>query len=161
MYTWQYQPLHPNQKFDDDFIQTLRQAYLESLGQECTTQDIYNRLNECQLLLMMRSYGYFGSLYPFEADYSTGEGYKVMDYLLEHIPQVKYTTNLVRDKGLCRSIYNSGRLGDYKVNVKRGIEKQLAEWGFNRDNGDALIVIARLPLNADHAQTSSADFLHN
>ena len=29
MFSWQYQPIRPNQKFDSDFIETLRQAYVD------------------------------------------------------------------------------------------------------------------------------------
>ncbi len=98
--------------------------------------------------LMMRSYGLFGKLYPFEGDYGDTEGQMLMDYMLQHVEHVRDVPELFRHKGICKALYreyNIGKLGDYPVNINGQIERQLDRWGFDRDNGDSLVVVAKLP----------------
>lgn len=105
--------------------------------------------------LMMRSYGLFGTLYPFEADYAQGEGQLLMTYMREQIAQVKNVPELVAVKGICRALYTTGRMGDYPVNINGRIEQHLAEWGFERDRGDSLVVVAKLPTLSKEANPNS------
>ncbi|HEX2910067.1 MAG TPA: hypothetical protein VH186_04620, partial [Chloroflexia bacterium] len=95
--------------------------------------------------VMMRCYGLFGSLCPFEADYSGLEGQELIHYLRRHIGQVRDVERFDATKGICYNVYNTGRMGDYALNLNGQIEQRLAEWGFNPDLGDSLVVVARLP----------------
>lgn len=105
--------------------------------------------------LMMRGYGLFGSLYPFEADYSQGEGQMLMDYLRQHIPQVKNVLDLDAPKGICRALYQTGRMGDYPVNLNGPLEQRLNSWGFDRDKGDSLVVVAKLAAVSQQANLAT------
>jgi hypothetical protein len=95
--------------------------------------------------LMMRSYSFFGTLMPFESDYSQGEGQQLMRYMRRHISQVRDVPALDATKGICQALYSTGRMGDYPVNLNGRIEQTLDEWGFQRDRGDSLVVVAELP----------------
>jgi hypothetical protein len=48
--------------------------------------------------------------------------------------------------GIYRDVYTEGRLGDYPGQVEgtERFERQLAERSFNREAGDAVVVVAKL-----------------
>ena len=96
--------------------------------------------------LVMRRYSKLGLLFPFEIAYDEGEGSLVMNYLLENINEVNEVPRLDRSNGICRGIYRGRRLGDYKVSIggTEQLEARLSAWGFDRDKGDALIVVSKL-----------------
>jgi hypothetical protein len=99
--------------------------------------------------VVMSRYSKFGLLLPFDTSYNSPDGKPVMDYLLKHIEEVKDVykgQRLDLRNGICRGIYREGRLGDYPLEVK-GTEKfhrQLLQWGFQRDSGDAAIIVSKL-----------------
>jgi hypothetical protein len=130
----------------------------KSVQRRMVWRQILNKIVECfperefgwigcrtQNPLMMRSYSFFGSLMPFETDYSQGEGRLLMRYMRQHIPQVRDVPELLPNKGICRALYSTGRMGDYPVNLTGRIEQTLDEWGFERERGDSLVVVAKLP----------------
>ncbi|MDM8559071.1 hypothetical protein [Candidatus Parabeggiatoa sp. HSG14] len=96
--------------------------------------------------IVMKMYAQFGTIFPFDVLYSEKEGKEVMEYLLQHIAEVEEIKQLEKNNGICRSVYDSGRLGDYQVGIKgtEKFEEQLLKWNFNRQNGDAIIVVSKL-----------------
>lgn len=96
--------------------------------------------------LVIKRYSKFGYLYPFESTYDHGEGKLVMDYLGRHIAEVRDVKQLDRNNGICHSVYREGKLGDYSMSVTGAVawEKQLSERGFQRERGDAVIIVAKL-----------------
>ncbi len=96
--------------------------------------------------LVMKRYGKLGSLFPLETAYDGVEGRLIMQYLLEHIGEAKEATGLDRSSGICRGIYRERRLGDYQLGISgtEQFEERLSEWGFDREHGDALLVVAKL-----------------
>jgi hypothetical protein len=95
--------------------------------------------------VVFKRYSKIGNLYPFEIPFSSDRGKRVIDFLKANIAEVQETQDIDLDTGICRCVYKEGRLGDYPEKVKgtERYEKQLSDWNFNRDNGDAIIVIAR------------------
>lgn len=89
-------------------------------------------------------------LYPFD-DLYPGE---LMEYLINHVYEVgePYDEGKLKNedlkRGICRKIYKKGKLGDYEENIDRGrsakFEAKLKEWDFQRQKGDALIIIKQL-----------------
>ncbi|HEY0377208.1 MAG TPA: hypothetical protein VGC87_09640 [Pyrinomonadaceae bacterium] len=99
--------------------------------------------------LVMRKYSKLGTVFPFSASYDTDEGKLVMDYLLKHIKEVFEVyeeQRLELTNGICRKVYRGGRLGDYPTAIDgtEAFEKQLLNWNFKRDNGDAIIIVSHL-----------------
>lgn len=100
--------------------------------------------------LVVKRYSDLGQVFPFNALYDTEDGKQIMDFVLKHIPQARTFSGKAAfvDKitGICRNAYADGRLGDYSTEVPgaEAFERQLLEWGFNRDNGDAVLVVSRL-----------------
>jgi len=100
--------------------------------------------------LVVKRYSDLGDVFPFNALFDTEEGKQVMDFVLNYIPQATTFSGegafLDKVTGICRNAYADGRLGDYSTEVPgaEAFERQLLEWGFNRDNGDALLVVSRL-----------------
>jgi hypothetical protein len=99
--------------------------------------------------VVIKRYSKFGTVFPFDILYDTTEGKLVMNYLLEYIAEVSEVYNAEKldlSNGICRGIYPEGRLGDYPVEVSGTdrFEKQLRLWKFQRDGGDAVIVISKL-----------------
>jgi hypothetical protein len=98
---------------------------------------------------MMMRYSKLGKLFPFNKLYSSEDGQPIMEFLLEHIAEVQTTYQrgkLNTVNGVCTQIYSSGRLGDYQVNLKNAaqFEQQLQAWEFQRDRGDAVILVSSL-----------------
>jgi len=80
----------------------------------------------------------FDDLYPDE----------LMQFLIMNIPEVREVgENLDKEKGLCKKAYN-GILGEYPKGLSKGrcsqFEEELKTFGFNRDEGDAIIVLKEL-----------------
>ena len=101
--------------------------------------------------LVFKRYSELGKMFPFHVRYDTDDGKQVMAFLVEHIRQAKTFSGaaafLDQASGICRNAYADGRIGDYSTEVPgaEAFERQLLEWGFNRDNGDAVLVVSRLP----------------
>jgi hypothetical protein len=99
--------------------------------------------------LVFKRYSDLGKIFPFVARYDTDEGRKIMDFVLKHIPQATTFSGqgfVDRTNGVCSNAYSGGRLGEYSTNVPatEAFEKQLRDWGFKRENGDAVLVVSRL-----------------
>jgi hypothetical protein len=98
---------------------------------------------------MLMRYSRFGRLFPFDELYNTSDGQTVMDFLLQHIAEVQTTHQqgkLNTVNGVCTELYRQGRLGDYSVKLNGAgfFEKQLQDWGFQRERGDAVILVSSL-----------------
>lgn len=94
---------------------------------------------------VIKRYKKLGILFPFDISYSLHEGKAVMDYLLQNIEEVREVQALDKENGICRAIYRR-RLGDYKTEISgtERFEEQLRKWDFDREKGDAVIVISKL-----------------
>jgi hypothetical protein len=98
---------------------------------------------------MIMRYSKFGKLFPFDELYDSTNGQPVMDFLLEHIAEVQTTHQrgkLNTTNGVCTQLYPQGRLGDYRVDLEKAaqFEEQLQCWGFERERGDAVILVSSL-----------------
>ncbi|GAB4210342.1 MAG: hypothetical protein Fur006_70750 [Coleofasciculaceae cyanobacterium] len=98
---------------------------------------------------MMMRYARFGNLFPFDQLYDSVDGQPIMEFLLEHIAEVQTTYQrgkLNTVNGVCNQLYPQGRLGDYWVNLDKAahFERQLQDWEFQRDRGDAVILVSSL-----------------
>jgi hypothetical protein len=98
---------------------------------------------------MIMRYSRFGELFPFDKLYDSADGQPVMEFLLEHIAEVRTTHQrgkLNTVNGVCTQLYPQGRLGDYLVNLEKAaqFEKQLQSWEFQRERGDAVILVSSL-----------------
>lgn len=96
---------------------------------------------------MLQRYARFGALYPFDKNYSEDDGADVLSYLLEHIAEVREVERkLDRTTGICRAVYSGGRLGDYELRGGAAsiFDAQLQRWQFRREQGDAIVAVARL-----------------
>lgn len=94
-------------------------------------------------------YACLGSVFPFDEPYTDPRGKRVMDFLITHIIEVQESERagrLERTTGICRGIYDEGKLGVYDVGLQASAdwEVSLKEWGFDRLAGDALLLVARL-----------------
>jgi len=90
-----------------------------------------------------------GTLFPFDESYTSEEGRKLLNYLIQNIPEVSSVDQkdqLEKDHGICKRIYKEGRLGDYddRISGTSCFERKLKAWGFNRNDGDAVVLINRL-----------------
>lgn len=99
--------------------------------------------------LVFKRYSDLGKIFPFDAQYDTEDGKQIMDFLLKHINQAQDSSDkrlLDLSNGICRRAYPDGRLGDYSTDVvgAEAFEKQLLDWGFKRESGDAVLVVSRL-----------------
>lgn len=97
--------------------------------------------------LVLLRYSRMGMIFPFDAMYNSETGQTIMDFLVSHIDELKEAAERLESvTGICRQIYPEGKLGDYDDQLPgtEQIERQLAEWGFRRDNGDAIVAIVKL-----------------
>jgi len=97
--------------------------------------------------LVILRYSNLGTLFPFDHLYHGEEGNSIMKFLLDHINEVRdVRSQLDLNTGICRAVYSEGRLGDYSSQIERAerFEKLLSEWGFHRENGDAVLTVAKL-----------------
>jgi hypothetical protein len=98
---------------------------------------------------MMMRYAKFGKLFPFNELYDSSDGQIIMDFLLEHIAEVQTTHQhgkINTINGVCTQLYPQGQLGDYCVDLEKAtmFEKQLQSWKFQRQEGDAVILVSSL-----------------
>jgi len=95
--------------------------------------------------IVMRRYSRLGPLFPFDRPYTDEEGMELMDFMLQHIAEVREAKALDRTTGICAGQY--GRtLGrhPHAVAGTEAFEDRLAQWGFSRSAGDAVVVVARV-----------------
>jgi hypothetical protein len=104
--------------------------------------------------VMMNRYAGYGKVYPFDLRYDQGLGPKLMDSLVRHVEEVGAVPVLDRSNGICRKVYQEGVLGDYAIGVgaDQPFERQLTIWGFNRPEGDAVIMVAALQEAREEAE---------
>lgn len=91
-------------------------------------------------------YAKLGQVLPFDLAYTSSLGRKVMNFLVEHITEVQEALSrgiLEQATGICRGIYREGKLGDYEIASHSWdrFEVLLRSWAFDRDSGDALLVV--------------------
>ena len=98
---------------------------------------------------MMIRYSKLGKLFPFDELFDSVDGQRIMGFLLEHIVEVQTTyqrgkLNIIN--GVCTRHYTQGRLGDYLIDIEKAnlFEKQFQSWGFQREQGDAVILVSSL-----------------
>jgi hypothetical protein len=93
--------------------------------------------------VIFKRYASLGKLFPFDFGYSSEEGRDIMRFLKSHIPD---TDSAEETTGISRKQYREGKLGDYRVHIEGGerFESWLEERQFDRDNGDAIILVAEL-----------------
>lgn len=96
--------------------------------------------------VVFRRYARFGTVFPFDATYASSEGRTVLAYLRQHISEVRDLTELDSATGVCPGAYRWSHSLDYlaKVDGAEQFEAQLRRFGFNRSNGDAVIVATKL-----------------
>ncbi|GEM_PF-3479513 len=99
--------------------------------------------------LVFLRYANLGQVLPFDVSYTSVLGQKVMRFLLEHIVEVQEASAmgvLEQATGICHGIYREGKLGDYSTDSPSlaRFESLLHSWIFDRDAGDALLVVTHL-----------------
>jgi hypothetical protein len=104
-------------------------------------------------------YQKLGKTFPFEQLYATPEGQTLMTFLVENIEELKYLSisgKLNLSSGICTDDY-SQYLGDYSISLKgaESFENHLKKLGFNRLEGDSVVVIAKLE-NITHSTDKEA-----
>lgn len=98
------------------------------------------------------------NLFPFDFLYDSPEGIPVIDYLRQYISEVVDVRGSGKSPdskyGISKGVYHSEkggqRNGDYPDNVRdtEDFEEALRRWGFNREAGDAIVVVAGQKNNA-------------
>ena len=101
---------------------------------------------------MFLRYAKLGKIFPFDELYDKVNGERIINFLLENIAEVKEVgalNNLSRGNGICTEVYPQGRLGDYPTEIDGAepFEKQLKQWEFQRDRGEAVILVSCLRKN--------------
>lgn len=99
--------------------------------------------------MVLKRYQHRSSLVlPIDEGYEGLPGKTVMSFLRQHIAEVREPPGMDQQTGICYAAYKDGRLGDYEIDLTdaevASIERRLSELGLNRDNGDAVIAMARL-----------------
>ena len=91
---------------------------------------------------------YAKTFFPFDEDYGTEGGRKVLDFISNNIPQLADHTadNRIPANGICRGIYGR-KFGNYAVDGDdphlEKYENYLSQHNFDRDAGDGVVVVAR------------------
>ena len=98
---------------------------------------------------LVKRYSRLGRTFPFNELYDTDDGKKIMNFLLNNFDEIQAANQagkLNQTTGICTEIYPQGKLGDYPVNFDSFIiiEKQLEDWVFCREKGDAIIIVSSL-----------------
>lgn len=96
---------------------------------------------------VMKRYSKVASLLlPFDITYPSKDGEPVFDFLMQNVPEV-FETKVMDPNGICKGVYHEGTLGDYTTDVAgtEEYERLLKKWGFSRKDGDAVIVVAKIP----------------
>jgi hypothetical protein len=95
---------------------------------------------------VMRRYRRFGSLFPFAHNYVSGTGTRLCRLLIERVSEAMA---MEPSTGIVRRAYTR-RLGDYLVDFNdpeiAAWERYLDERRFDRENGDAVVVVAQIGL---------------
>jgi hypothetical protein len=105
----------------------------------CTTQNP-------SMFIRYSKYG--KKLFPFDELYETSDGKLLMDFLCKHVESLKNidinTMNI--SNGICKSFYENGKLGNYLADLPRAekFDKNLQDWKFQRESGDAIIMALNL-----------------
>ena len=106
--------------------------------------------------LVMSRYANFGEVFPFDIPYIDDFGKKLMDFLLMHVTGIQQAAEkgaLDPYTGICRGVYHEGKLGNYATSIEgtERFEQMLRRWSFERDGGDAIVVVSRLhePISID------------
>lgn len=102
-----------------------------------------------QIPKMFLRYKKLGKVFPFDANYETGIGKCIMDFLRENIQEVRevYQSNKLNiSNGVSIATYPLGKLGNYEIGIDgtAEFENRLEQWGFQRDLGDAVVIVAHL-----------------
>ncbi|NEP56569.1 MAG: hypothetical protein F6K31_06035 [Symploca sp. SIO2G7] len=89
------------------------------------------------------------AVYPFDVTYETDNGMQLIDFLSRNISEVQKASvdsKLNKTNGICKRVYSEGILGDYRFPSQDYycFEQKLKEWGFQRNEGDTLVVVAQL-----------------
>jgi Acetyltransferase (GNAT) family len=99
---------------------------------------------------MFIRYSKYGKrLFPFDELYESSDGKSVINFLCEHIKNLKgaqHNTQFSISNGMYKSFYKRGRLGNYLDDLPgaENFEKKLQEWGFKREEGDSIILALKL-----------------
>ncbi|MGI0141279.1 MAG: hypothetical protein ACREBF_01350 [Candidatus Micrarchaeales archaeon] len=87
------------------------------------------------------------SILPIDDDYSTGINREILQSLKTQTAELR-NANIEEKTGICKCIYREGRLGTYPIDdadsAVAKIQSRFREIGMDQDNGDALIVAAKL-----------------
>jgi hypothetical protein len=96
--------------------------------------------------VVFRWHAKFGRVFPFDGTYAEPEGRRVLRYLREHVAEVREAAMVDDITGICRGAYRWTYRPAYLAHARatEPFEQQLRTWAFNRDQGDALILVARL-----------------
>jgi hypothetical protein len=94
--------------------------------------------------IVIKFYAKIGYIFPFAEKYDTSEGKQILDFLYSYIPEIRESSFLEKSTGICKQVYE-GRLGDYPEYIQgtEQFETQLKSWGFERDKGDAVILVSK------------------
>lgn len=106
---------------------------------------------------MIRSIQTYGKIYPIELSYTSENGKQLLNFVLDHIKEGQEVAEIIdKSNGITRQRYvddvgKGYRLGIYDTNDSKfyEIEQALMTFKFNRDNGDAIIVIADIQSKHD------------
>jgi hypothetical protein len=98
---------------------------------------------------MFARYKKLGKVFPFDESYDTLIGACVMNFLISNIVEVREvnaSNKLNKVNGVCVQTYPQGRLGDYQTGIEgtAEFEKKLEKWGFQREQGDAVVIVTLL-----------------
>lgn len=93
--------------------------------------------------IVMRRYTRQGVTFPFDVAYAEQEGPDLIRFLLENVSEVQRVQDFNASTGVCSGVYRR-RLGDYPWCERGPFERHLLELGFDREKGDAVVVVAKL-----------------
>jgi hypothetical protein len=98
--------------------------------------------------IVFQRYARFGKTFPFDATYAEGEGRFVLNFLRQHIAEVRESDDVDPISGLCPRAYRWSYAADYLSRAAGAdrIEAQLRRFGFDRSRGDAVIVTTKLTM---------------
>lgn len=94
--------------------------------------------------IVMHRYSRLGFLYPFDSLYSDNQGPHIIDFLRNHIAEVRDVKSFEVATGICKNVYCQGALGRYSWKVSGPFEQALLEWGFDRAASDAAVLTSKI-----------------
>lgn len=83
-----------------------------------------------------------GDIFPFAHSYGSDEGKQIRSFLTTNIEQLKELE--IDDSGIRRMVFDDGRLGNDNSSARPEIENYLAPFNFSRNDGDSVIILARV-----------------